>query len=128
MTIVHRLIVYIIGAGILVSAVWVGVKWIERMQDKITTLQLEKTEAEVRAITSETKLTDLQDRLVREHDLRVTAEASIAVARVRAAEQVAVFNRHRFGELLQAKPGMMEKRINDATAALWAEIERESRP
>lgn len=48
-------------------------------------------------------------------------------ARQQSAKQVEVFNKHRFGELLQAKPELIESRVNKATTEVWTQIERESR-
>lgn len=42
-------------------------------------------------------------------------------------QYLAIFARHNFDKLAVAKPGLMEKRFNDGTAAVFGDIENDSK-
>lgn len=110
--------------GVAILAVALALKYaIGNYQDNLIERALAEAEAKATA-----------DHLARTHALLRDERARVAVlqeeltaARTAAAARTAVLNQHNLGDLLQAKPLMIERRINTATIEVWREIEDESR-
>lgn len=118
-----RLMLVLAAAG----AIWLAWHRIEALQAERTTLQLQHAEAVAAARASADQVHALQAQLAQEAALRRAADARLTQLQRESANRVAIFNQHRFGELVQTKPGLIEQRINAATARTWAQIEAESR-
>lgn len=97
--------------------------WQERKQQEAVV----QREAEITASSLAQQVEQLKIDLAAERTRLSELNSAMVAERTRAEERVAIFNRHRLGDLLQAKPEMIEKRINGATTEVWKQIEQESR-
>lgn len=87
---------------------------------------VELRESQISAEALRTQLARAETDLADERARLATLTQQLNREREAAARRVMIFNRHRFGELVQAKPELIESRINKATIEVWTGIERES--
>lgn len=96
--------------------------WQRNVRDEAVNLR----DAQVTAESLRLQLARSKDDLAAERDRLAALTEQLNGVRTDSAQRVAVFNKHRFGDLLQAKPALIESRVNHATAEVWEQIERES--
>jgi len=110
------------GALILVAAIAVRAAIVSYQNNLI-----DRAFAEAEAKANAALLVTVRQQLKDERARVATLNEQLAAARTAAALRTEVLNRHNLGELMQAKPLMIERRINTATVEVWREIEDESR-
>jgi hypothetical protein len=111
---------------VIVLAFWYVANAIQGYHRELIDTALSKREAEITVTTLRERLTRTEQELKAEQQRLQTLHTQLERERQAAVDRIAVFNRHNFGELLQAKPGLMESRINHATQKVWSDIEAES--
>lgn len=119
---------WVLVAGVVGWVVWSVIDTARDWQDRQEREAVARREAEITVTSLTAQLDRTRQDLAAERTRLAELHKALEEERARAAERVAIFNRHRFGELLQAKPGLIEKRINSATADVWTQIEQESHP
>lgn len=110
--------------GLLIVGAALAIKYaIGAYQEAIIDRAFAEAEAKEKAAQIVRLGTELKEERARVEVLN----GELTAARAAAAARTDVLNRHNLGELLQEKPGMIERRVNSATIEVWRAIEAESR-
>lgn len=99
-----------------------AVAWIEQQRQDAVALR----ESQITQITQAAELKQAQADLAAERARLEVLTQQLAERREAEQQRVAIFNKHQLGDLVQAKPGLIEKRMNAATTEVWKQIELES--
>lgn len=82
---------------------------------------------QINVATLQSQLDRTQADLKAEQARSSTLNQQLDTERSAAQQRTKIFNEHQLDKLVQAKPGLVEQRINAATAKVWEQIEQESR-
>lgn len=113
-TLIILAILGLVGAG----AVW----YYNDTQQRIATLRENNAKLEVAIATSEESIKTLQDNIVKFQDLNNQLQSDLQKAEAYGDDLRAKLRQHNLTALAIKKPGLLEGKMNGATAKLWREI------
>ncbi len=115
------------GIAMLVMAGLFGLYY-KLSQKTIATLNQEVSAQQARAVSAEANLKFMQESLQDQlKSLDKLAEASVIIRKEQKAT-IDIFAEHDLNKLASRKPGLIERRINKGTDAVFAELELLSDP
>jgi len=105
-----------------------GFLWIKNLQSDLEIARANAAKLEVAIQTSEASLKLLQEDNRRLNDLATALNEDLRKAEQYGDELRATLQRHNLTHLATQKPGLIEKRMQDATDQLWNDLESITTP
>lgn len=119
-----KLYVGLFFAGIVGAACFGGYKYFKFSQNKLEALQQEVATKVVTIQQQEQTITSLREQELKNEALRKELDIKLQVAEQYEDRLQKILGEHDLSKLSEAKPGLIEKRINDATKSVFADIEQ----
>jgi septal ring factor EnvC (AmiA/AmiB activator) len=116
------LIVLAVLGSVGYGAVW----YYNDTQARIATLRENNAKLEVAIQTSEASLESLQQDVAKFQELNTELQTQLQKAEEYGDELQAKLRRHNLTALALKKPGLLEGKMNDATANLWRDLEKDT--
>lgn len=118
-----------IGMGIVLLVTMAASAWyFKYSQDKLAEANKEIAAQEARAESAEANLEFMQDSIARQQaTLNTLAQQSVEIRREQQ-EVIDIFAEHDLQRLAEAKPGLIERRVNAATKSVFDELEEITDP
>jgi hypothetical protein len=118
-----------IGMGILLLATMAASAfYFKYSQGKLAELNQKVAAEQARAESAEANLEFMQDSIARQQaTLNTLAQQSVEIRREQQ-EVIDIFAEHDLQRLAEAKPGLIERRVNAATASVFDELEEVTDP
>jgi len=117
----------LIGGGIAIVAIgliiWFGYLYVTNLQEKVEFQAKEITKLETANITLTAEREQLKDDIKENKENQAVLNEDLRKARVDKDKLIKLFSDHDFTNLVNKKPGLIEKRINKATDKLFKELE-----
>lgn len=109
--------------AIIVSGGYIGYRYVTYLQEKNVKLAIEKDrlEGDLKAKTAE--ITQLKADVAQEKARRATLNAALQKARADRQYMSEVFGNHDFKKLLESKPGLVGKRMRDASRRVLQQLQ-----
>jgi type II secretory pathway pseudopilin PulG len=114
LTLIVLAVLALVGAG----AVW----YYNDTQQRIATLRENNAKLEVAIATSEESLKTLQQDIVKFQELNTQLQSDLQKAEAYGDDLRAKLREHNLTALAIKKPGLLEGKMNGATAKLWRDI------
>lgn len=108
---------------VLLSAAAGGVFYVKKLQSDLETARANVAKMEIAVQTSEASLKLERAETVRLGELNQTLSADLQKAEQYGDELRATLNKHNLTHLANKKPGLIEKRMQNATDKLWDDLE-----
>ena len=105
-----------------------GFLWIKKLQSDLETARANVARMEVAVQTSEASLKLVQEETVRLGELNGKLQNDLQKAEQYGDELRATLQKHNLTHLANKKPGLIEKRMQDATNKLWDDLESITAP
>jgi len=105
-----------------------GMLWIKNLQSDLETARNNVAKLEVAVQTSEASLELLQQDTKRLNELNTQLTQDLRKAEQYGDELRATLQKHNLTHLANRKPGLIEKRMQDATDQLWNDLESITTP
>jgi hypothetical protein len=118
-----------LGMGILLLATMAASAWyFKYSQNKLAEANQLVAAEQARAESAEANLTRERERVAQQQaTLNTLAEASVEIRREQQ-EVIDIFAEHDLQRLAERKPGLIERRVNAATASVFDELEEITDP
>ena len=118
-----------IGMGILLLATMAAGAWyFKYSQGQLAELNQKVAAEQARAESAEANLEFMQDSIARQQaTLNTLAQQSVEIRREQQ-EVIDIFAEHDLQRLAEAKPGLIERRVNAATKSVFDELEEVTDP
>lgn len=116
------LIVLAVLGSVGYGAVW----YYNDTQQRIATLQENNAKLEVAVQTSEASLQSLQEDVAKFQELSNQLQTQLQKAEEYGDELQSKLRRHNLTALALKKPGLLEGKMNGATANLWRDLEKDT--
>ena len=100
-----------------------GVLYVKKLQSDLETARANVAKMEIAVQTSEQSLQLERAETVRLGELNVTLSADLQKAEQYGDELRATLQKHNLTHLANKKPGLIEKRMQNATDKLWDDLE-----
>jgi multidrug resistance efflux pump len=100
-----------------------GFLWIKKLQNDLETARANVAKMEIAVQTSEASLKLEREETARLGELNATLSADLQKAEQYGDELRATLQKHNLTHLANKKPGLIEKRMQDATNQLWDDLE-----
>jgi len=121
-----KLYLMLIVLGIL-GSVGAGVIWYYNdTQERIATLQENNAKLETALVTSEASIETLKNDIVKFQELNSQLQADLQAAEAYGDELRQKLRTHDLTDLAKRKPGLLEGKMNGATANLWRDLEKDT--
>ena len=114
LTLIVLAVLALVGAGV----VW----YYNDTQQRIATLRENNAKLEVAIATSEESIKTLQQDIVKFQELNTQLQTDLQKAEAYGDDLRAKLRKHNLTALAIRKPGLLEGRMNGATAKLWRDI------
>lgn len=121
-----KIYLMVIVLGIVASVGYGAVWYYNDTQERIATLQENNAKLEVAIQTSEASLESLQQDMAKFAELNNQLQNQLQKAEEYGDELQAKLRRHNLTALAIKKPGLLEGKMNDATAKLWRDLEQDT--
>ena len=121
-----KLYALVIILGILGGVGYGGYAYVSNMQEKIDTLRENNAKLEVALDTSEASIDALQENMAKIAEANQKLQGELQKAEQYGDELQSKLRRHNLTALAIKKPGLLEGRMNDATAKLWRDLEQDT--
>jgi len=121
-----KIYVMVIVLGILASVGYAGVWYYQDTQARIATLRENNAKLEVAIETSEASLQTLQQDMAKFQELNNQLQTQLQKAEQYGDELQSKLRRHDLTALALKKPGLLEGKMNGATAKLWRDLEQDT--
>jgi len=118
-----RLYAIIIIVGILGAAAWSAKYYYDSTQATIATLRENNAKLETANQINQETIGKMQQDAVRMSELNNQLTTDLQKAEKYGDELRATLNKHNLTHLANKKPGLIEKRMQDATDKLWDDLE-----
>lgn len=118
-----RLYAIIIIVGILGAAAWGAKYYYDSTQATIATLRENNAKLETANQINQETIGKMQQDAVRMSELNNQLTTDLQKAEKYGDELRATLNKHNLTHLANKKPGLIEKRMQDATNKLWDDLE-----
>lgn len=118
-----RLYAIIIIVGILGAAAWGAKYYYDSTQATIATLRENNAKLETANQINQETIGKMQQDAVRMSELNNQLTMDLQKAEKYGDELRATLNKHNLTHLANKKPGLIEKRMQDATDKLWDDLE-----
>ena len=118
-----RLYAIIIIVGILGAAAWGAKYYYDSTQATIATLRENNAKLETANQINQETIGKMQQDAVRMSELNNQLTTDLQKAEKYGDELRATLNKHNLTHLANKKPGLIEKRMQDATDKLWDDLE-----
>lgn len=99
-----------------------GVVYVKKLQNDLTTAQANVAKMEVAVQISEASVATLQANAVRNAELNAKLQRDLQTAEKYGDELRATLQQHNLTALAQRRPGLIEDRMQDATNKLWDDL------
>lgn len=106
-----------------IATAGMGYLYVQRLQSDLQTARDNVAKMEVAVQISEASIATLQADAIRNAELNATLQADLQKAEVYGDELRATLQKHNLTHLAEKKPGLIEKRMQDATDQLWDDLE-----
>lgn len=117
----------LIGGGIAILfiglSVWAGYMYVTNLQEKVEFQAEEIVKLEISNQSLEAKQLQLESDLETNKENQTVLNEDLEKARAAKNELIKLFSKHDFTNLVNKKPGLIEKRINKGTDKLFKELE-----
>lgn len=123
-----RLYAIIAVVGMLGVAAWGAKYYYDSTQATIAQLRENNAKLEVVAKTNEETISRLNQDAVQMAALNTSLQQELQQAEVYKEELLGKLQKHNLSQLSLKKPGLIEKRINDATAKVFDDLESLTSP
>lgn len=115
--------------GVILAVVIAGsAAYFKYSQDQMAALNQEKAAQTARANSAEANLKFMQESIRRQQKAIQSLAASSVQIRKEQERTIDIFADHDLKALAERKPGLIERRVNAATAAVFAELEEITDP
>ena len=118
-----RIYALIILLGILGGAAWAAKYYYDTTQATIAQLRENNAKLEVANQENQATITQMQENNIRLNALTDQLNADLRKSEAYGDELRNTLNKHNLTHLANKKPGMIEKRMQDATDTLWTDLE-----
>ena len=108
---------------VVISTAGMGVLYVKKLQSDLETARANVAKMEIAVQTSEQSLQLERAETVRLGELNVTLSADLQKAEQYGDELRATLQKHNLTHLANKKPGLIEKRMQNATDKLWDDLE-----
>ena len=106
----------------MLSTAGLGYAYVQRLQSNLETARANVIKMELAVKTSEESLERLQVETRRFNELNTQLQADLQKAERYGDELRNTLQKHNLTVLAEKKPGLIEKRMNDATDKLWDDL------
>ena len=113
----------LIIAGIVLAVLGGAWLYYQGLLDQITQLEVNQAQLETAVDLKQAEIASLEAQAVSTTARMEVVQADFAEAREQAERVKTLFANHDFNRLAKAKPGLISRRMQKATAAVFAEIE-----
>jgi superfamily II DNA helicase RecQ len=117
-----RIYIMIVVLGMLGAAAYGAKYYYDSTQARIAALQESNAKLEVAVQTSEASIKLMQEETARVNALAQALGESLRKSEVYGDELRATLQKHNLTHLANTKPGLIEKRMQNATNKLWADL------
>lgn len=104
----------------------VGYLYVQKLQNDLQTARENVAKMEIAVATSEASLKTLQEDAAKMQELNLQLSADLQKAEQYGDELRSKLARHNLTALALRKPGLLEGKMNAATAELWRELEKDT--
>ena len=116
----------ILVVGLVGGTGYIAYKEYKDMQSRIATLRENNAKLEVALETSEASINALQENMAKVAEANQQLQADLQKAEQYGDELRSKLRRHDLTALAIKKPGLLEGKMNGATANLWRELEQDT--
>ena len=113
---------------VLISAAAGGIFYVKKLQSDLETARANVAKMQVAVQTSENSLKLVQEETLKLAELNKNLSADLQKAEKYGDELRATLQKHNLTHLANKKPGLIEKRMQDATNKLWDDLESITAP
>jgi TRAP-type uncharacterized transport system substrate-binding protein len=99
-----------------------GVLYVKQLQSNLEIARANVAQMEVAVHISETSVATLQQDAVRNAELNIALQQNLQQAEQYGDELRATLNKHNLTHLANKKPGLIQKRMQNATDKLWDDL------
>ena len=103
-----------------------GYMYIQKLQNDLQTARDNVAKMEVAVATAEASIATLQANAARMAELNQNLQADLQKAEAYGDDLRQKLSRHNLTALALSKPGLLEGKMNGATAKLWRELEQDT--
>ena len=104
----------------------VGYMYVQKLQSDLQTARDNVAKMEIAVATAEASIKTLQEDQAKIAELNRKLSSDLQKAEAYGDDLRKKLNRHNLTALALDKPGLLEGRMNDATAKLWRELEQDT--
>lgn len=104
----------------------VGYMYVQKLQSDLQTARDNVAKMEIAVATSEASIKTLQEDAAKMQALNLQLSADLQQAEAYGDELRSKLSRHNLTALALRKPGLLEGRMNAATAEIWRELEKDT--
>ena len=104
----------------------VGYMYVQKLQSDLETARANVAKMEVAVATAEASIATLQANAAKMAELNQNLQADLQKAEAYGDDLRQKLSRHNLTALALSKPGLLEGKMNGATAKLWRELEQDT--
>lgn len=119
-----------IGVAVLLAIVttgYFGYRYVSSLQDKLETYKVRSEVLELTVASQERAISTIRSNVDTQRRMYDALQLRLTAARLEVSKMTRVFNDHDFEKLLNAKPGLIHKRMRIGTNRVFRSIEKASR-